>query len=70
VNNSQNTELSPVLKISFIKNVFYTTRKKIYLRISVEKGIFETIIESGITGSWTNVSPFFAKNTKLQFDIG
>ena len=42
----------------------------IYLRISADNGLVETITESGITGSGINVFPFFAKNTKFQFDIG
>jgi len=70
VNNSLSVELNPVFKRSFNKNVFYTTGKKIYLRISADNGLVETITGSGISGSGINVFPFFAKNTKFQFDIG
>ena len=68
VNNTKNVELSPVFKVTFNKNVFYTTGKKIYLRKSADNSLVETITESAITGTGTNVIKFTLKN-KLDSGI-
>ena len=68
VNNTKNVELNPVLKISFNKNVFFTTGKKVYLKNSANSSLIETITESGITGTGTNIIQFKLKN-KLAYGI-
>ena len=62
VNIAQSVELNPVLKISFNKNVLYATGKKMYLKNAADNAIIETITESGITGTGTNIIRFKLKN--------
>jgi len=67
-NNTQNVSLNTAFKISFNKNVFYTAGKKIYLKNAVDNSIIETIAESNITGTGTNVIKFKTKD-KLTYGI-
>ena len=62
VNNAKIVDLNPVFKISFNKNVFYTTGKKIFLKNSADNSLVETITESGITGTGTNSIKIKLKN--------